>query len=560
MRLISALIVSGGGFQGLGLIKALRAVTGTRVLVADCHAENVSRYFADAFFLAPLLRDEQVFLEFVLNLCERESVNAVFASTDYELELLARHRDAFCALGATVYVSDTPLLELARDKLLFYRWLLNEGLPSLPCFTAPQNTNATFPLIGKPRRGWGGRGVRILRDLEASSTLSIEENEDFVWQPYLQEFDEYSVDFSVDTTGNISPLAFRRRIRSLGGFAILCEPGAPPNVRETAQRVLECMVPLGARGPMNLQILRVGDSCWVSDLNPRAGTSMPLSLTVGLNPLAFLLTGEAGDADDLYASGSRARTLRYLEERVIPDFRLNGVRGVVFDLDDTLLDQKAWMVSKLELTWHEERAILPERTLFLSTALQIIEEGNRAHLFDALCLKLDMDDTVRLRLIGIYRKARPTDRPLYGDVRHTLDRLRCLGYRIGVLTDNPPASQRQKLDVCGLSPLIDALVLTEELGVQKPDPKVFEECARLLDLPPEQLVMVGDNLFRDMQGSFNAGYRHAFHLQRTGAFFNFNPDLARRINNVAPVYTSITNLNELNWHLTGIVKNHDTAA
>ena len=117
MRLISALIVSGGGFQGLGLIKALRAVTGTRVLVADCHAENVSRYFADAFFLAPLLRDERVFLEFVLNLCERESVNAVFASTDYELELLARHRDAFRALGATVYVSDTPLLASRRRPL-----------------------------------------------------------------------------------------------------------------------------------------------------------------------------------------------------------------------------------------------------------------------------------------------------------------------------------------------------------------------------------------------------------------------------------------------------------
>ncbi len=557
MRLISVLIVSGGGFQGLGLIKALRAVTGTRVLITDCHAENVSRYFADAFFLAPLLRDEQTFLDFVLDLCERENVNAVFASTDYELELLARHRDAFYALGATVYVSDVPLLELARDKLLFYRWLLREGLPSLPCYTAPQNSNTRFPLIGKPRRGWGGRGVRILHDLEASSTLSIEENEDFVWQPYLKEFDEYSVDFSVNTAGNISPLAFRRRIRSLGGFAILCEPGAPPNVRETTQRVLERMVPLGACGPMNLQILRVGDVCWVSDLNPRAGTSMPLSLTVGLNPLAFLLTGEtggSGDTDDLYASGSRGRTFRYLEERVIPDFPLNGIRGVVFDLDDTLLDQKSWMVSKLELTWHEERAILPERILFLSTALQIIEEGNRAHLFDALCLEFNLDNTARLRLIETYRKVRPADRPLYGDVRNTLDRLQRLGYRIGVLTDNPPASQRQKLDVCGLFPLIDTVVLTEELGVQKPDPKVFEACARLLDLPPDQLVMVGDNLFRDMQGSFDAGYRHAFHIQRAGAFFNFNSDLARRVSGVMPACTSITNLSELFWHLTGVIE------
>ena len=554
MRLSSVLIVSGGGFQGLGLIKALRAVIGTRVLLADCHAENVSRYFADAFFLAPLLKDEQAFLKFILDLCKRENVNAIFASTNYELELLARHRDAFHALDTTVYVSDIPLLELAGDKLLFYRWLLSEGLPSLPCYTAPHNSNTAFPLIGKPRRGSGGRGMRVFQDIEASLTLSIEENEDLVWQPCLSAFDEYSVDFSVNTAGNISPLAFRRRIRSLGGFAILCEPGAPENVRNVAQLTIERLLPLGARGPLNLQILRVGDTCWVSDLNPRAGTSMPLSLTVGLNPLAFLLAGETGGTDDLYATGSRARTFRYLEERVIPDFRLNGIRGIVFDLDDTLLDQKSWMVSKLELTWDEEKAILPERTLFLSTALQIIEEGNRTRLFDALCSKFDLDETRRLRLIQVYRKAQPADCPLYRDVLHSLDRFRSLGYRIGILTDNPPASQRQKLDVCGLFPLIDTLVLTEELGTQKPDPEVFGECARLLGLSPDRLVMVGDNLFRDMRGSFDAGYRHAFHIQRAGAFFNFNLDLARRVSEVAPACTPITTLSELFWHLTGVME------
>lgn len=547
----SNVLVFGGGFQALGLIKALRAVAGIRVLVADFNEENVARYFADAFFRMPSLKEKQVFEDFIVDLCEREGVTTIFASTEHELELLADHRNGFEARGATVYVSDIPLLELARDKLLFYRWLLNEGLPCLPCYTTPLDPNATFPLIGKPRRGWGGRGLYTLADREAFLKISIDQNQEFVWQPCLREFDEYSVDFSISIEGKISPLAFRRRIRSKDGFAILCEPGAPPHVCETAYRVLERMLPLGARGPLNLQILRIGDSCWVSDLNPRAGTSMPLSLAIGLNPVAFLLTGEAGEARDLSAQGSRARTLRYLEERSVPDLRLDEVRGVVFALDDTLLDQKAWMLSKLELTWQKEKVILPARTVFLSTALQIIEEGNSACLFDALCMQLDLDSATYSRLIEAYHQARPEDRPLYSDVLVTLQQLRRLGYRIGILTDNSPALQRQKLDVCGLLPLIDALVLTAELGTRKPDPKGFEECARSLSLPPEQLVMVGNNMFRDMQGAFNAGYRHAFHIQRAGAFFNFNPDLVRRIGNVMPACTSITSLNELFWYLNG---------
>ncbi len=542
----------------MGLIKAIRAVAEVRVLVADCHAENVGRYFADAFFPAPPLKEKQELLDFLLDLCERESVSAVFASTEHELELLAHHREAFAARGATAYVSDMPLLELAGDKLLFYRWLLNEGLPCLPIYTTPLDTDAAFPLIGKPRRGWGGRNLHILADRKAFFTLSIDQNE-FVWQPCLGKFDEYSVDFSIDVAGTISPLAFRRRIRSMDGFAILCEPGAPRYVRETAQAVLEHMVPLGARGPMNLQILRIGDDCWVSDFNSRAGTSMPLSLAAGINPIVFLLTGKAGEVrkgDGSPTPGARARTLRYLEECFIPDLQLDEVRGIVFELDDTLLDQKSWMMGKLEQIWYKdkerEKTILPGRTEFLSIALQIIEEGNRGHLFDALCLQLDLDDATRLRLIETYLHVLPEDRPLYSDVMATLYQLCRLGYRIGVLTDNPPDLQRQKLEACGLLPLIDALVLTGELGTQKPDPKVFEECARLLDLPPGQLVMVGNNLFRDMQGSRNAGYRHAFHIQRAGASFNFNLDLMRRTGNAMPACTSISNLNELLWHLTGV--------
>jgi HAD superfamily hydrolase (TIGR01549 family) len=550
-------LVFGGGFQGLGLIKALRKMAGIRILVADPNEENVARYFADAFFPVPFSQEKQAFLDFILPLCARESVEAIFASTEHEVELLAPHYDAFAASGVVAYVSGSSLLKLAWDKLLFYRWLIEEGLPSLPCYISPMDDDAIFPLIGKPRRGWGARGLHVLADREAFLKLTIDQNQEFIWQPCLHEFDEYSVDFSISVDGNISPLAFRRRIRSKNGFAILCEPGAPAHVRETARHVLERTVPLGARGPMNLQILRAGDPCWVSDLNSRAGTSMPLSLAVGFNPIAFLLgSGAAAPAEadvinGFPAPGSHARTFRYLEERSVPDLKLDEVRGVVFELDDTLLDQKAWMIRKLELTWHEEKTVLPARTTFLSTALQIIEEGNHACLFDALCLQLGLADAIRVRMIETYNQTQPKDCPLYDDVQATLRQLRRLGYRIAIATDAPAASQRQKLDACGLLPLVDAVVLAAELGTKKPDPKVFEECARLLDLRTEQVVMVGNNVFRDVQGSCNAGYRHAFHIQREGVLLGSNLGLARRVGSLPSTCTSITSLNELFWYLIG---------
>lgn len=551
MRSRTALIVSGGGFQGLSLIKALRECAGTRVLVVDCHSENVARYFADGFFQAPLLSKPEEFLPFLLALCKQQSVDLILAATNFELDLLSRNRDSFIAQGIEVCVSDLGLLRLAGDKLAFYDWLRSEDLPCLPFANTHQALADLGPLVSKVRDGCGGRGVQIhpAGAIPAGGEGSLAEN--LVWQQYLPEFDEYSVDFSVRSSGSVSPLAFRRRIRTLSGFAILCEPGAPRAVRHLAERTIQGLVEQGARGPLNLQLLNHDGLCWVSDLNARAGTSMPMSLSAGSNPVGFLLDDPAAEPTcrDWPAT---ARSLRFLDERLIPELGLTDVRGVVFDLDDTLLDQKAWMLSKLELTWAQESSGLPPREQFLGLALQIIEEGNRAHLFDALAQDLALSDECRLRLIDTYRRALPAEGRLYGDVLPGLVQLRRLGYRLAILTDNPAVSQRQKLQACGLGDFVDAVVLTGELGVSKPAPQTFGRTASALSLEPQQLVMVGDNLFRDIRGALQAGFRHAFHVHRAGSFFNFSHELAQRATGRMKNYSSIRQLHELFWHLPGL--------
>jgi FMN phosphatase YigB (HAD superfamily) len=225
---------------------------------------------------------------------------------------------------------------------------------------------------------------------------------------------------------------------------------------------------------------------------------------------------------------------------------------VVFDLDDTLFDQKDWILRKLVMTWEIERDLLPERARFLGAALRIVEEGNRARLFDGLCEELELGETDRIRLIDTYRSVQPDGCRLYPDVAPCLTQLRRLGYGLGLITDNPPASQRAKLERAGLDGYFDAILLTGERDIPKPDPRAFEEMARRLGLGGRHLVMVGDNLFRDVRGSLDAGFRHAFHIRRPGGFFNFSHELAAR---VMPMNgcTAVDDLRELYWHLPGPV-------
>jgi HAD superfamily hydrolase (TIGR01549 family) len=389
-------------------------------------------------------------------------------------------------------------------------------------------------------------------DVASCERLGPEFESGYAWQPLLRDFDEYSVDFSVSVDGVSSPLGIRRRIRSSGGFAVLCEPTAPSHVTEVAANAARRLAVLGARGVLNFQIMRVGEECWISDLNARVGTSLPLSLVAGSNPVAFLFEEQDRSPP---ATTSYRRTVRTLVEHAVPMLDLASVRGVVFDLDDTLFDQKDWIFRKLGMTWDVERAILPDRTTFLRMALQIVEEGNRSRLFDAIATELSLSDADRVRLIETYRTARPAGCRLYDDVGPTLMQLRKLGYALGLVTDNPPASQRQKLDVAGLSGCFDAVLLTGEMNKAKPHPDVFSQIGQLLSIEPERLIMVGDNLFRDIHGSLDAGFRHAFHIQRPGGFFNFSHALCADVTSMIRVH-SISRLDELLWHLAGMALGH----
>jgi FMN phosphatase YigB (HAD superfamily)/carbamoylphosphate synthase large subunit len=544
------LITSGGGLQGLALVKALRACRDVRISVTDWDSENVTKYFADHFAQSPPIANEFVFIAFLLDLCRRNDISYVFASTDLELEALARHRGLFADNGVTVFVSDLPLIALALDKRAFSRWLDDEGLPNLPSYDLASDKDVPFPIIGKPRRGFGGKGIRLAQDWDAWLRAEQESPETYLWQQHLDIFDEYSIDCSVDVRGRKSVLSIRRRIRSLGGFAVLCEPTVDADLDFIAERAVDSMLPLGARGPLNLQLLRNSAGCWITDLNARAGTSMPLSLIVGHNPIAFLVEGIGGSPES-GCGKAHHRTLRTLEERAIPDLDLTAVRGVVFDLDDTLFDQKRWMFEKLSMTWYLASSALPDRSSFLSLALRIIEEGNRSRLFDAIGAELGLEAKLRQRLIDIYRAAVPKQPCVYPDTRATLVELRSRGYRTGVLTDNPPLSQKQKLVSSAIDTLVDAVTLTGELGVQKPDSRAFIAVAEKLGCETHQLIMVGDNVFRDVVGAVDAGYSHAFLLRRTGAFFNFSDNLASEALGEMK-YTPINHLCELHAHLPAL--------
>lgn len=82
--------------------------------------------------------------------------------------------------------------------------------------------------------------------------------------------------------------------------------------------------------------------------------------------------------------------------------------------------------------------------------------------------------------------------------------------RIAVISNNVQAEQVQKMFVCGLQPLVDTLVVSEEVGFAKPDPKIFRVALERIEATARDAVMIGDSWSADIAGARAAGIRAAW--------------------------------------------------
>ena len=118
------------------------------------------------------------------------------------------------------------------------------------------------------------------------------------------------------------------------------------------------------------------------------------------------------------------------------------------------------------------------------------------------------------RLATIFLAERRARHVVFLDVEDTLAELRGI-WRLAILTNGTPGLQREKIAGSGLAHYFDAITVAGEVGVGKPDARVFGAALKAAGAPAGGTVMVGDNLRRDVQGAQQAGLR-AFWLNRDG--------------------------------------------
>lgn len=185
------------------------------------------------------------------------------------------------------------------------------------------------------------------------------------------------------------------------------------------------------------------------------------------------------------------------------------IRGVVFDLDDTLFWERDYVSSGFAHVARLASRSEGEARVLANWLERAFEAGSRGDTFDRLLAaypKLGERVSVAT-LVDAYRAHEPTIALARG-VEDVLDRLHARGLKLGVLSDGPLASQAAKVRRLRLERWCEPIVLTASLGPAfvKPSDLGFRFIAERWTITALEMAYVGDNPAKDFVAPRSLGW------------------------------------------------------
>jgi carbamoyl-phosphate synthase large subunit len=305
-------VLAVGGNVSHGILKALaRATLPCRVIGADIQPLKCGLYGVDKAVLSPWGSDP-AFMDWLLDLCRRESVHAILSGAEPILPILSREADRIRSeTGAICIVSDPATLDIGDDKLLTCQWLERHGLPC-PDYAVSDDRDAAlalrdrcgYPIVAKPRRGGGMRGMVFARDdIDFEYVLK---RPGFLLQQYIgSDEDEYTAGTFADRDGRVRGcITLRRELHT--GTTACAVAGAYPEVTDMTVRITELLRPMG---PCNVQLRMHNGVAYCIEMNIRFSGTTPVRAAFGFN--------EVEESLRHYVLGEPARDLPAVHEGVM---------------------------------------------------------------------------------------------------------------------------------------------------------------------------------------------------------------------------------------------------
>lgn len=202
---------------------------------------------------------------------------------------------------------------------------------------------------------------------------------------------------------------------------------------------------------------------------------------------------------------------------------MRSLQIVLFDLDDTLHDDTYAYHNAAEEVAREVAAehgidALALKSAYIAQAegfwhrltaedLKVKLSSLRASMWQSALDSVGIGEVPQLaqRSADRYNAYRVKYFTLFPGAVDLLRSLRERGMKLGIVTNGLSETHREKIALLQISEYFDAIFLSDEVGMVKPDPLLFAHACRTLGGAPAHAAMVGDRYDRDIRGAKTAG-------------------------------------------------------
>ena len=282
----NVLVTGAGGPAAVSFMNAV-ADSGVRIWAVDIDPYAAGLYLTEPGRSALVPRgDADDFVDHVLELCRRWSIDVLVPTVDVEMLPIVRRSGDFAGSGTTILAPSVHTLETCLDK-----WTLIEhcrGAAELPATVvfdeSFEPTEVSWPAVAKPRQGSGSRGVRLVSSVAGLGDLPRDGS--YIVQQLLPGI-EHSLDVLGYRDGTIVAVVPRTRLKVDSGIAVAGSVEVDDTLMDYGFRIAKA-VSLTSVANVQVKQDEHGEPRLL-EVNPRFPGSMPLTVASGVNmPLLAL--------------------------------------------------------------------------------------------------------------------------------------------------------------------------------------------------------------------------------------------------------------------------------
>ncbi|WP_040956429.1 ATP-grasp domain-containing protein [Virgibacillus sp. SK37] len=255
------------------------------VIATDCSELAPALYEADKHFIVPRM-EEEGYLDLILSICKENNIKAVLSLIDPELSLLAEHKQAFLDIGTVPIVSESDIIEMCFDKYKMFEFLVQNDFKTVKSYVDKEyfyrDVEAgviNYPVFVKPVKGSASINISKVTAKEEIELL-FNRFDNLMIQEFMDGI-EYGADVYIDMISN-EPVAIfiKEKLKMRSG-----ETDKSVSVKDEKlfNLIRNLVKKAGFKGVIDIDIFKIGNEYYISEVNPRFGGGYPHAYESNVN-------------------------------------------------------------------------------------------------------------------------------------------------------------------------------------------------------------------------------------------------------------------------------------